>query len=272
MTFVFVVASPEYLRYYDLVLRELASRGHDVSIGVNHVKEQKQATFEGISDAVLVLGVVPPRRDGWTAFARGLRGTFDFIRYLHPDYRHAPALRDRMKRKVLPRPLRWLDRIGSLGAGTLEVVYAVLRRLERAVPVSDELVAFLQSNRPDVLVVSPLIDAASDQVDLVRAARRLGIRVAVGIASWDNLTNKGLLRVEPDLVLVWNEAQKAEAVRFHGISGDRVVATGAQLFDRWFERTPARDRSAFCAAVGLPDARPFLLYTASSVFIARSGM
>ena len=270
MTFVFVVASPEYLRYYDLVLRLLAERGHHVSIGVNHVKKQKQATFEGISHTVRVLGVVPPRRDRWITLARGLRGTFDFVRYLHPDYRSAPVLRDRMKRKVLPRPLRWLDRIGTLGEGTLGAVYAVLRRLERAVPVSDDLLAFLAANRPDVIVVSPLIDAASDQVDLVRAARRLGIRVAVGIASWDNLTNKGLLRVEPDLVLVWNEAQKAEALRFHGVQGDRVAVTGAQLFDRWFERTPARDRATFCEAVGLPDARPFLLYTASSVFIARS--
>ena len=270
MRFLFVVASPEYLRYYDLVLRLLAERGHDVSIAVNHVKEQKQATFDGISHSVRVLGVVPPRRDRWIALARGLRGTFDFVRYLHPDYRSAPALRDRMKRKVLPRPLRWLDRIGTLGEGTLGLLYAVLRRLERAVPVSGELIAFLTTNRPDVLVVSPLIDAASDQVDLVRAARRLGVRVAVGIASWDNLTNKGLLRVEPDLVLVWNEAQKAEALRFHGVPGDRVAVTGAQLFDRWFERTPARDRATFCDAVGLPDARPFLLYTTSSVFIARS--
>jgi hypothetical protein len=119
-------------------------------------------------------------------------------------------------------------------------------------------------------VVSPLIDAASDQVDLVRAARHLGIRVAVGIASWDNLTNKGLLRVAPDLVLVWNEAQKAEAVRFHGVAGDTVAVTGAQLFDRWFERAPSRDRRSFCAMVGLPDHRPYVLYTASSVFIARS--
>ena len=270
MRFVFVVASPEYLRYYDLVLRLLAERGHDVSIAVNHVKEQKQATFDGISGTVRVLGVVPPRRDRWIALARGLRGTFDFVRYLHPDYRRAPALRDRMKRKVLPRSLRWLDRLGTLGEGTLGLLYAVLRRLERAIPVSADLVAFLTANRPDVLVISPLIDAASDQVDLVRAARRLGIRVAVGIASWDNLTNKGLLRVEPDLVLVWNEAQKAEALRFHGVHEDRVAVTGAQLFDRWFERAPARDRVTFCEAVGLPDARPFLLYTASSVFIARS--
>lgn len=270
MRFLFVVASAEYLRYYDSVLRLLASRGHDVSIAVNHVREEKQATFADVSAAVRVLGVVPPRADRWYALARGLRGTFDFVRYLHPDYRDAPALRDRMKRKVLPRPLRWLDRVPSLPAGLLSGVYALLRRLERAVPVSDAIVTFLRQQKPDVVVVSPLIDAASDQVDVVRAARRRGMRVVAGIASWDNLTNKGLLRVEPDLVMVWNEAQKAEAMRYHGIPAGRIAVTGAQLFDRWFERTPSTTREQFCATVGLPADRPFLLYTASSVFIARS--
>ena len=265
-----MVASPEYLRYYDSVLRLLAARGHDVSIAVNHVKEEKRATFDGVSDAVRVLGVVPPRGDRWAALAKGLRGTFDFVRYLHPDYRDTPALRDRMKRKVLPRPLRWLDRLPQLPPYLLAGVYALLRQLERAVPVSSAVVTFLREQKPDVVVVSPLIDAASDQVDVVRAARRRGFRVVVGIASWDNLTNKGLLRVEPDLVMVWNEAQKAEATRYHGIPATRVAVTGAQLFDRWFERTPSTTREQFSAKVGLPADQPFLLYTASSVFIARS--
>ena len=34
--------------------------------------------------------------------ARAVRGTFDFVRYLHPRLAEAPALRARMKRKVLP--------------------------------------------------------------------------------------------------------------------------------------------------------------------------
>jgi len=264
------ISSPEYLRYYDSTLRELARRGHDVALAVHHVKEQKQARFDGVSDVVRVVGLVPPRGDRWTALARAIRGTLDFARYLHPRFRHAPVLRDRMKRKVLPASMQWLDRYESLDAPALGRVYRVLRAAERGVPVARALTRFLDEERPDVLLVSPLLDAASDQVDLVRAARRLGTRVAVGIASWDNLTNKGLLRVEPDLVLVWNEFQKDEAVEFHGIPPDKVAVTGAQLFDRWFGRTASQNRAAFCVTVGLPADKPFLLYTGSSVFIARS--
>jgi hypothetical protein len=92
----------------------------------------------------------------------------------------------------------------------------------------------------------------------------------VCIASWDNLTNKGLLRIEPELVLVWNEAQKREAAEYHYIAEDKIAVTGAQLFDRWFEKTITRDRDAFCQRVGLPDSSPFVLFTGSSSFISES--
>jgi hypothetical protein len=59
-------------------------------------------------------------------------------------------------------------------------------------------------------------------------------------------------------------------VDYHGVPADRVAVTGAQLFDRWFGREPSQSREAFCQMVGLPDTRPFVLFTGSSVFIARS--
>ena len=36
---------------------------------------------------------------------------------------------------------------------------------------------------------------------------------------WDNLTNKGHCASQPDMVTVWNEQQKREAVDAHGIAG-----------------------------------------------------
>jgi hypothetical protein len=92
----------------------------------------------------------------------------------------------------------------------------------------------------------------------------------VCIASWDNLTNKGLLRIEPDLVLVWNAAQRREAHEYHDIPEEKIAVTGAQLFDRWFEKSVTRDRETFCARVGLSDHKPFVLFTGSSSFISES--
>jgi hypothetical protein len=267
------MASPEYLRYYDSTIRLLASRGHQVAIAVNHQREKKPVGLEGLGvlpEQVTILGVVPRRASFWRPVGRRLRGLTDFVRYLHPRFAEAPVLRARIKRKVLHPAFRGLDRISSLSPAIHRAAIAVLAAFERAIPSSRTLERFLQAQAPDVVLVSPLVDAASDQVDLVKSAKALGIPVGACIASWDNLTNKGLLRLEPDLVVVWNEIQKAEAVELHGVRPQRVAVTGAQLFDRWFERRATRDRGAFCARVGLPVDVPFVLFTGSSSFIAET--
>jgi hypothetical protein len=274
MNILFLMDSPEYLRFYDSAIEELARRGHEVAIAVNNQRDKKPVGIEGLrayGDRVRVLGVVPESVGLWSHVAYRLRGTMDFLRFLHPAFRDAPALRARIKRKVLPRAYYWLDAIPQLSTGTVRRIERMLMLAEQAIPVQPSILDFLRAHAPDVLLVSPLVAAASDQVDWVKAARVCGIRTGVCIASWDNLTNKGLLRVEPDLVIVWNEAQRREAHEYHYLPIDRVAATGAQLFDKWFEKRPTRDRDAFCRASGLPDSGPFVLFTGSSSFISESG-
>ena len=273
MKILFIMDSPEYLRFYDSAIEEFAARGHAVSIAVNNSSAKKPVGLGGLqryADRVHVIGVVPQHDGMWGEVAYGLRGLMDFVRYLHPRFAAAPALRARMKRKVLPVAFRWLDAIPRLTPATVRAAERMLMVGESAIPASEAMVAFLRALAPDVLLVSPLVDAASDQVEWIKAARACGIRTAACIASWDNLTNKGLLRIEPDLVVVWNEAQKREARDYHYIPEGKIVATGAQLFDRWFVKTASRDREAFCARVGLPDTSPFLLFTGSSSFISES--
>jgi len=273
MKILFVWDSPEYLRFYDSAIEECAARGHDVAIAVINASHKKPVGLEGLqayADRVRVLGLVPEHTGVWGATAHGLRGIMDFVRYLHPRFAIASKLRARMKRKVLPVAYHWLDAIPKLAPSRVHAVERLLMAGERAIPVCRPIADFLGEQAPDVVLVSPLIDAASEGVDWIKAARARGIRTAACIASWDNLTNKGLIRIEPDLVLVWNEAQKREAHEYHYIPEAKIVATGAQLFDRWFMKTMTRDRSTFCERVGLPDTRPFLLFTGSSSFISES--
>ncbi len=273
MKILFVMESPEYLRFYDTAIEEIAARGHSVAIAVMGANAKKPVGLEGLrayAGRVGVLGVVPTHEGMWGAVARGLRGVMDFVRYLHPRFAAAPALRSRIKRKVLPKAYRWLDAIPRLSPSLVRGTERMLMAAEDAIPVSQPLVDVLRAHAPDALLVSPLVDAASDQVDWIKAARACGIRTAACVASWDNLTNKGLLRIEPDRVVVWNEAQRREAHEYHYIPLEKITTTGAQLFDRWFVRQVTRDRAAFCARVGLPDERPYLLFTGSSSFISES--
>jgi hypothetical protein len=54
----------------------------------------------------------------------------------------------------------------------------------------------------------------------------------------------------------------------HAVPPERIVVTGAQLFDLWFGRMPTMDSQAFLARVGLPSDRPYVLYAGSSRGIA----
>jgi hypothetical protein len=66
-------------------------------------------------------------------------------------------------------------------------------------------------------------------------------------------------------MFVWNETQKREAVEQHHMPPHRVSVTGAQCYDQWFGRGPARSREEFCAMVGLPADRPFVMYACSGL-------
>src|SRR6185295_12735058 len=99
-----------------------------------------------------------------------------------------------------------------------------------------------------------------------RAAKSLRIPTGVCVWSWDHLSSKALIRELPDRVFVWNDTQKREAIEMHRVPADRIAVTGAQCFDKWFDRTPSRDRETFRAAAGLPLEGPLVLYVCSAPF------
>jgi hypothetical protein len=253
------------------VVRALAAHGHQVAITAKEVKSaaSKDALERLVEETGVALLELPyVFQPGWSDLNRGVRRGIDYLRYSEPRYRDATKLRARAE-SVTPAFLRGLahgaSKLGPRGTAALS---GGLRGVDRCLLPSPRVEAFLAEQRPDVVLVHPLIGFGSTQADVVRAANRLGIRCAYPVASWDNLTNKGLLRDAPDLVLVWNELQKAEAVELHRVPAERVRVTGAPPYDHWFEWQPSRSREEFCREIGLDPERPIVLYAGSSGFIA----
>ena len=85
----------------------------------------------------------------------------------------------------------------------------------------------------------------------MKSARALRIPVVFPVFSWDNLSTKGLVHVMPDLVLVWNDRQRQEAIEMHGAPAADVMAVGAPRFDRFFDMQPQTTREQFCESHGL---------------------
>jgi hypothetical protein len=269
MKVLFLMAFPGYLRYFDSVVRVLADRGHTVVLAFN-VPFKEIDGMEALADApgdIRWLEQVPLHDAVWQGVSAAVRRAADYSRYLHPRYASSHFLRDRI-RQLLAFPFRFLGRLQSLGAARADRLTQLLLDLEHAVPVSHRIQAFIRALGVDVVVLTPLVTDGSPQVDWVKAARRAGRPCMLSVASWDHLTSKGLMRVMPDVVTVWNHTQRSEAVELHAVPSDRVVVTGAVPWDRWFHRAPRLSRADFYARVGLDDQRPFVLFVGSSASIS----
>ena len=270
MKYLFFARHFTYLRNFESMLCALAERGHEVHIAAERDEEyggrdmidRLAARYPG-----LTAGQAPERTDGWYRLATKLRLTLDYLRYLEPAYANTPRLRVRAEQRVPKLLLAVLRAPGFRGAAGRRRLTRLLLRWERAIPLDAGIVRYVQEAHPDAVLITPLVGVvASPQLDYLYSAQALRIPTALCVWSWDHLSSKALIRTVPDRVLVWNPTQRDEAIDLHGVPAERIVITGAQCFDQWFDRTPKRDRASFCRYVGLRDDRPFLLWVCSALF------
>lgn len=263
---------PGSARNFESLLATLAERGHRVHLAFEGMDERNAGPLIKRLERQypnVTHGRAPKSGDNpFGAFAKSVRLSLDYLRYLHPRYGGAGSLRGR----VAGQAPRTLVRLTSWPIVRTRAGVWLLRRLllvaERALPVPADVTAYLKQSDPDIVLLTPLVGLGSRQADHLRAAKRLGLRTCYCVHSWDNLTNKGLLRDVPDLVTVWNDQQAREAVELQGIPKDRVAVTGSSSYDHWFDWTATRSREDFCAETGLSADRPFILYVCSSPFVA----
>jgi hypothetical protein len=212
MKILFLARHFSYLRLFESAIVELAERGHTIhlsadreeSLGGAGLVERLAARYPRVT-----VGWTPTRQSGaWLALGQKLRLGIDHLRFLDPRYDTMPRLRGRSEERT-PRLVRWLAALPVVRtpAGRRALSW-VLRQFEQAVPRSRELETFYREQKPDVVLITPLVDLGSPQLDHYLSARALGLRTVLCVGSWDHLSSKSLLRAIPDLVTVWNETQK----------------------------------------------------------------
>ncbi|HZO61954.1 MAG TPA: hypothetical protein VFB35_03135 [Gaiellaceae bacterium] len=260
-----------YLRFFDSVIRELLERGHAVHL----VFEREQAAPRPLEQVWLRRMEKHPgfrwshsaawRRDPWFRVARPVRGALDYVYFLQLGEERVPYLLQRARRRA-PRTFKAILHVpGMTSDRALRAWSRILDVCDRAVPASKGVQRLVRREEPDVVLVTPHLMPSSTDAQYAKSAAAAGVPTGVCIASWDNLSSKQLLRVVPDLLTVWNDVQRREAVSIHDVPDDRVVSTGAQCFDHWFG-WPPRPRAEFCARVGLDPSKPYVLYVGGSLF------
>lgn len=279
MRILFLVNNVSKSRHFDDVVQMLAERGHTVVLAAERQRNRPLWLPKNLSRVnrslhqrrlpgrIEVTACPVHRVDGWRNLAPALRQARDYLRFLDPRYEGKRKLERRSAAHAPPGWPQFLHdhpRISRHWKG----IARLLALVEQAIPSEKLFDLLVKYERADLMLVTPLVDYGSYQTDYVKSAHRVGVPVVFVPFSWDNLTNRGLVRVEPDRVLVWNDIQKQEAVSLHDVRPDRVIVTGAPRFDAFFAMRPALSREAFCERAGLDPANPFVLYVCSSEFVA----
>ena len=281
----FFLRSVGHIRNFEWVIRRMAERGHFVRLCFDRVKvderlEQQSADVAAqrqleilISDHPKLIKVrefdkthLKPNNMASVA-ARRLQIVLEYLRYLDPPYANAPALRARAGRYLRPSVRRVADLVGRR-RWSKSATTGLLALFHRLIPPRGYVVNLVRREGADLVMVTPLFGFGEGQVDYFKACSILGVRTCLPVASWDNLTSKGLAHCTPGSVLVWNEAQKREAVELVRIPAKNVVVTGAHSYEHWFSWKPSTDKATFLENVGLDPDRDYVVFLCSSSFIA----
>lgn len=267
-----------YFRLFENGFAALLARGHEVHVSLDdpaviggteaaRIGEEWAQVLSDAHGGRLTWGHTPhpESHEGWYELRRRTRLTRDYFYFLRPDFASTPWFEERSRMRAPGNAVRLAKLPGMRSGPALGAVAAVTGVMEEAFPSNPAMVAHLEALAPDVVMVSPHLMPGSMHTEIVRVAQGLGLPSVIAVASWDNLSSKQPIRVRPDVVTVWNETQRAEAQRFHGLPKGSIAVTGAHVYDSWFERT-ASPRETFCASVGLDPDRPFLLYLGGALF------
>ena len=92
-----------------------------------------------------------------------------------------------------------------------------------------------------------------------REAFKKNIPVVSTITNYDNLLSKGYRGFVPDLLAVWSEKMKQQAIKLMDIPASKIVITGPTVFDRYFEQLE-ETREEFLQNHGLDPQQRTLFY------------
>lgn len=273
MNILFVMRTAGYFPYHQTTIEHLLQRGHQVTLLFDHdsgpIDERGFQEWLAAGHQVTV-GKTLRRGGVWRRVLFSTREARSYASYCRrgPE---AKFYRERW-REYLPPWLRQRSEDNRLVRAVFRAPFTqqLLGAVERISPASPDIVAALRRDRRECVVVSPINLRFDEEVEYVKAAKRVGVPTVVPVLSWDNLTTKGLFHVQPDLVLAWHHGHCEEARAIHGVPADRVVITGSPFFDKWFGISrPISARGAICSRIGIDPDKPYLLYLGSSANIAR---
>ncbi len=124
--------------------------------------------------------------------------------------------------------------------------------------VSDKTFAnYFEKYHPDAIFLAHLFDDL--EINLLREARRRGVKTVGFINSWDKLTARSMIRLLPDRLVVFNELVKKEAMDNAEMPEGRIFVAGVPQYD-WHINYKPLSRQEFFRDKRLDPTKKLIVY------------
>lgn len=268
MKVLFVGLGRSHFKCYESIIRHLIATGHEVNFVLRKdARDTKPASeldrfvteFPNVPVEYLASDTISPTLELLAA----LRTVSCYLRLSNNS---AFYLNRRIPKQIRTSPF-WplLMRLLKINLIAKLLGFAV----ERMIPTK-ESTDHINKVSPDVVIASPANGKLLFEATYLKAARNLGIKTAVSVLSWDNLSTKSMFQIMPDILLVWNQAHVQDALQFHQIPINKLSVIGSPYFDCWFDtKWQELSYEQFCEMTNLDSSKPFVLYLVSSANIAK---
>lgn len=107
---------------------------------------------------------------------------------------------------------------------------------------------------------------------ILRAAQRQGVKTAIHLLSWDNISCKGHFPALADYYIAWGNVMKEEFKEYYNIPDERIYPCGVPHFDEHVKVREAPDYKLFIKELGLNPEAPYLFVAMSSPIFAPKGI
>ncbi len=121
----------------------------------------------------------------------------------------------------------------------------------------------LQELKPDlVLCMSPF---RFEEPGIIGAAKKLRIKTAAFITSWDNITTKNRIMFDYDAYFVWSQQMKSELIKYYPYASKKpIYITGAPQYDVFSQDKFRQSREDFAHSIKFDPTLPIITYALGS--------
>ena len=133
----------------------------------------------------------------------------------------------------------------------------IIRKLDYLL-VKDKLFdPYFEKYQPDCIFLAHLFD--EPEIAMLRAAKKRNIFSVGLVNSWDKATARGIMRLLPDKLIVFNDIVKAEVIAHDDMKGEDIFVAGLPQYDIYSSHTLS-SREEFFKKIRLDPQKRLIVY------------